>query len=147
MSTQHMTDGDLAAIAVYLQSLPARPPQTAGEPVDPSMVPKGQAIYADRCARCHGDDGRGNGPAYPPLDGNSSVMEPSGVNALRVVLSGGFAPVTAGNPRPYSMPPFAQVLSDDEVAQVVTYIRRAWGNKAGEVSANDVRLYRTTPAR
>jgi mono/diheme cytochrome c family protein len=147
MSTQHLADGDLAAIATYLQSLPAREAVPPPDPVEPSRALKGQAIYADRCARCHGDGGQGNDPAYPPLDGNSSVMEPTGVNAIRMVLSGGFAPVTAGNPRPYSMPPFAQVLGDEDVAAVVTYIRQAWGNRAGAVSATDVRAYRGTPAR
>jgi len=82
---------------------------------------------------------------YPPLDANSSVAEPVGVNAIRIVLSGGFAPVTAGNRRPYSMPPFAQKLSDQEVADVTTYIRRSWGNNAPPVQIDDVRKYRSTP--
>jgi mono/diheme cytochrome c family protein len=68
-----------------------------------------------------------------------------GVNAIRIVLSGGFAPVTAGNRRPYSMPPFAQKLSDQEVADVTTYIRRSWGNNAPPVTVDDVRKYRSTP--
>jgi mono/diheme cytochrome c family protein len=59
----------------------------------------------------------------------------SATNAIRAVLMGGFAPVTAGNPRPYGMPPFAQVLGDADTAAVMTYIRNAWGNAAPEVSA------------
>jgi mono/diheme cytochrome c family protein len=82
---------------------------------------------------------------YPPLDGNSSVTEPTGINAIRMVLLGGFAPVTAANPRPYSMPPFAQQLSDSEVAAVVTYIRRGWSNRASIVRSEDVSRYRHTP--
>jgi mono/diheme cytochrome c family protein len=64
------------------------------------------------------------------------------VNPIRMVLNGGFPPGTAGNPTPYGMPPFAQVLSDDEIAAVVTYIRSAWGNSGAPVSArqaNDLR--------
>ena len=56
------------------------------------------------------------------------------MNAIRMVYVGGFPPSTRGNPRPYGMPPFAHVLSDAEVAAVVTYIRGAWGNKASAVS-------------
>ena len=58
----------------------------------------------------------------------------SAVNPIRMVLNGGFPPGTAGNPMPYGMPPFAQSLSDDEVAAVVTYIRAAWGNRGAAVS-------------
>jgi mono/diheme cytochrome c family protein len=50
------------------------------------------------------------------------------------VLGGGFAPATAGNPRPFGMPPFATVLSDRDVAAVLSHIRSSWGNNAGAVS-------------
>jgi mono/diheme cytochrome c family protein len=73
------------------------------------------------------------------------VTEPTGINTIRIVLSGGFAPATTDNPRPYSMPPFSQKLSDDDAAAVVTYIRQAWSNKAASVSPGDVRAYRSTP--
>ena len=45
-----------------------------------------------------------------------------------------FPPATAGNPRPFGMPPFATLLSDEDVAAVISHIRSAWGNKAGAVS-------------
>jgi mono/diheme cytochrome c family protein len=46
---------------------------------------------------------------------------------------------------PYGMPPFAQSLSDDEVAAVVTYIRTAWGNRGAPVSARDANALRSAP--
>jgi mono/diheme cytochrome c family protein len=67
------------------------------------------------------------------------------VNAIRITLNGGFPPSTRGNPRPYGMPPFAHVLSDDEVAAVVTYIRGAWGNRAAPVSPSEVAAARGVP--
>lgn len=146
-STQHLSDADLHAMATYLQSLPARP-QVA---VDKSsldtraILARGTEIYRARCADCHGSDGNGVAGVYPPLNGNSSVVEPTGINALRVVLLGGFAPVTQGNPRPYSMPPFAQQLSDADVAAVVTYIRQSWSNTASPMLERDVIKYRHTP--
>ncbi|GLQ47526.1 alcohol dehydrogenase [Dyella lipolytica] len=146
-STQYLHDDDLQAIAEYLQSLPPRPkplPDSSGFN-SASLVASGQEIYAQRCANCHGKDGRGVPDVYPPLDGNSSVMEPSGINATRAVLLGGFPAVTQGNLRPYSMPPFAQQLSDAEVAAVITYIRQAWSNHAGAVQERDVIKYRHTP--
>jgi len=146
-STQHMTDGDLAAMATYLASLPERaPPKQRESAVDArDLARRGAVVYADQCAGCHAADGRGKGEAYPPLDGNGSVTDPTGINAIRMVLSGGFAPATPGNPRPYSMPPFSQTLNDDDAAAVVTYIRQAWSNKAASVSPGDVRAYRSTP--
>lgn len=146
-STQHLTDEDLAAIASYLESLPPRPVPVAIDPaIDATaLLHEGEAIYGQHCAACHGKDGKGVAGVYPPLDGNSSVDEPTGINATRVVLLGGFPPVTAGNPRPYSMPPFAQSLSDAEVAAVVSYVRHAWSNHARPVLERDVGKYRQTP--
>jgi mono/diheme cytochrome c family protein len=146
-STQYLSDDDLQAMADYLQSLPARPePLAEKTSVDSKpLVDQGNGIYAQRCASCHGKDGKGVPGVYPPLDGNSSVLEPTGINATRAVLLGGFAPVTQGNPRPYSMPPYAQQLSDAEVAAVVTFIRQSWSNRAAAVQERDVIKYRHTP--
>ncbi|MGY3041056.1 mono/diheme cytochrome c family protein [Rhodanobacter sp. TND4EL1] len=147
LSTQHMTDADLQSVAIYLQSLPPRTPaQTAAAPFrQAASHERGDKLYAQRCADCHGDNGQGVPGIYPPLDGNTSVTEPTGINAIRTVLLGGFAPTTRGNPQPYSMPPFAQQLNDEDVAAVVSYIRQSWSNKAGEVQPVDVSTYRHTP--
>ncbi|HEY8585258.1 MAG TPA: cytochrome c [Rhodanobacter sp.] len=146
-STQHMREDDLRAIATYLQSLPPRAQRPA--PTTPfdarALSERGAKVYTQHCADCHGSRGEGVAGVYPPLDGNTSVTEPTGINATRMILLGGFAPVTAANQRPYSMPPFAQQLSDDEVAAVVTYIRRSWSNQGSVVRAQAVSQYRHTP--
>jgi len=146
-STQHMTDEDLRAVATYLQSLPARPQMAVEKPLldTTAMVNQGAKVYGERCADCHGKEGNGVIGVYAPLNGNTSVNEPTGINAIRVVLLCGFPPATRHHPRPYSMPPFAQQLSDSDVAAVVTYIRQAWGNKAPLVQERDVIKYRHTP--
>ncbi|MGN2253434.1 c-type cytochrome [Frateuria sp. GZRe12] len=146
-STQHMHEDDLRAIAVYLQSLPPRPaPATKGSQVDATaLLDRGADLYGRQCASCHGKDGQGVAGVYPPLAGNTSVTEPTGINAIRIVLLGGFSPTTAAHPRPYSMPPFAQQLSDGDVASVVSYIRHAWDNNAAPVMERDVAAYRHTP--
>ncbi|CAM5262784.1 c-type cytochrome [Rhodanobacter lindaniclasticus] len=145
LSTQHMTDADLQAVATYLQSLPPRAPTAAAPFRQAASHEQGGKLYAQRCADCHGDHGQGVAGVYPPLDGNTSVTGPTSVNAVRSVLLGGFAPATAANPRPYSMPPFAQQLDDAEVAAVVGYIRQSWSNKAGAVTPGEVGRYRHTP--
>lgn len=146
-STQHLRENDLDAIATYLRALPPRPvPSAHPNMLDVSdLLDRGGKLYAQQCASCHGKQGQGVAGVYPPLDRSIAVTEPTGINAIRMVLLGGFAPVTQANPRPYSMPPFAQTLSDADVAAVVSYIRQAWSNQAGAVSERDVAAYRHTP--
>ena len=145
-SLQYVTDEDALAMAVYLKALPQHEPSAPPNPqarlVEPSALALGRTTYVAQCAMCHGDDGKGQAPAYPPLAGNRSITMRTPVNPIRVVLNGGYAPGTYKNPRPYGMPPFSHILSDDEVAAVVTYVRTAWGNAGTPVTAaeaNDLR--------
>lgn len=138
-SLQYLTDEDVEAMAVYLKSLPPRdsepPPTSQARLVDPGTMELGRRIYAAQCAMCHGDEGKGQPPAFPPLAGNQSITMSSPVNSIRMVLNGGYPPGTRKNPRPHGMPPFAHLLSDEEVAAVVTYIRVAWNNTGTPVTA------------
>ena len=149
-SLQYLNDADVRAMAVYLKSLgQGNPlaPELSGIPAPESslLMSFGQTVYTTHCASCHAVDGRGMPPDYPPLASNPSILMESSVNPIRMVLNGGFPPGTAGNPMPYGMPPFAQTLSDDEVAAVVTYIRAAWGNRGSAVSARQANELRTAP--
>src|SRR5450432_531461 len=139
-SLQYLTDDDVRAMAVYLKSLAEGGPPAAARTNIPStesslLLSLGKTVYDSRCVTCHGSDGLGKPPHYPPLAANQSIQMESAVNSIRMVLNGGYPPGTAGNPMPYGMPPFAQALSDDEIAAVVTYIRTSWGNRGAAVSA------------
>jgi mono/diheme cytochrome c family protein len=110
----------------------------------------GRKLYEQHCADCHGKNGRGaagddGAPAYPALAGNRTLQLEEPVNAIRIVLSGGFAPSTEANPRPYGMPPYSQVLDDTEAAAVVSYVRASWGNAARMVTPAEVNGYRAVP--
>ena len=150
-SLQNMTLGDLTAMATYLKSqaqtsAPAEPVQVRPtEQQTAEMMKRGGAIYEKRCADCHQPDGKGVPRIYPPLAGNRSILTPYPINAIRIVLFGGYPPSTEGNPRPYGMPPFYQDLSDVDVAAVVTYIRQSWGNSAAAVSHAEVDRGRKVP--
>jgi mono/diheme cytochrome c family protein len=61
---------------------------------------------------------------------------------VRAVISGGYPPSTAGNPRPYGMPPFGQVLDDRQIAAVLSHVRASWGNDAPAVTTLEVLQYR-----
>ena len=141
-STQHLNDNDLRAMAHYLKALPRQNnTKEDRKPATPESQLIGQGIYHNQCAQCHGDNGEGRGD-YPPLAGNRTVIMNSSVNLVRIILSGGFAPTTEGNPRPYGMPPFGHDLSDSEVAAVATYVRNAWGHQAGAVMPINVQKTR-----
>jgi mono/diheme cytochrome c family protein len=138
-SLQYLTDEDAQAMAVYLKALPQRdsepPPTSQARLVNPAVMELGRKVYEVQCAVCHGDEGKGQTPAYPPLAGNPSITMASPVNSIRMVLNGGYAPGTRKNPRPHGMPPFSHILNDDEVSAVVTYIRVAWENSGTPVTA------------
>ena len=143
-STQYLSDADLHAMAVFLRSLPqseARSPAAAAVPGQPAAA----RLYDTHCADCHGKQGEGKPGAYPALAGNRSVLLASPANSIHVVRNGGFPPATAGNPRPYGMPPFVQTLSDAEIAAVLSHVRTAWGNQGEPVST--LQVQRTHGAR
>ncbi len=162
-STQHLSNEDLNAMAQFLKELPA-PAAAAGSaasqeiavmamaPSDSAakapapLLARGAKLYDEQCAKCHGDDGKGQRTgafnAYPALAGNRAVLMPQTVNLVQIVLNGGYAPATAGNPRPFGMPPFVLVLDDSDVAAVLTHIRGSWGNQASAVSPLEVNRIR-----
>jgi len=124
-STSQMTDADLLAMGVYLKDLPANSSLRQGKPVPDATREQAAKLYLDYCAGCHQAGGRGMPNVFPPLAGNGAVVAPDPANVLKVVL--------AGVPQQGSyvpMPPFAGVLSDEQIAQIANYVRSSWGNSA-----------------
>lgn len=145
-STQHMTESDLKAVAVYLASLPAPvSSKKTAEIMKAADYKVGQALFTENCAGCHGEQGQGVAGIYPALAANPTVVEPTGVNTMRSVLLGGFTVTTQSNPEPYSMPPFADALDNTQIAAVVNYIRQSWGNNATALKPEAVRVMRHKP--
>lgn len=81
---------------------------------------RGEKVYAANCVTCHQANGKGVPGAFPALDGSLVVNGPL-AEQLNVVMNGRRA-----------MPPWKGVLSETEIAAVVTYTRNSWGNKAQE---------------
>jgi mono/diheme cytochrome c family protein len=145
-STPYLSDADIHAIAVYLKSLPASGDQQAYAYDDATTTAlrgghataPGAATYATRCASCHGLDAKGFAPYLPPLAGNPTVLGGDPSSLINLVLNGSTPLVVKGAPDAYRMPQFRLQLSDQEIADVVTFIRGGWGNRASPVTAAQV---------
>ena len=99
--------------------------QTAATP-SPNPYVDGPAIYAQRCAACHGEQGQGSG-GVPELSGNGAVTANDPKRVIAIVKHGAGA-----------MPAFDSQLSDVEIAGVLTYIRTAWGNAGTSIAPYQV---------
>ncbi|MBI3347866.1 MAG: cytochrome c [Burkholderiales bacterium] len=151
-STAALNDADLSAMAAYLRALPEQAvvrPEPARP--DPRRREHGAGLYREHCAACHGERGEGRldasgAPAYPALAGSRVVTQANAANLLRVIERGGFAPATPGHPRPYGMPPFAGVLSTDDLAALASHLRQSFGHRAGEIDTVEVLRLRAAAA-
>lgn len=152
-STQHLSDADLQAVAVYLKTLPASERQVSSFKADPTTAKalaagqegsRGAELYVDNCSACHRTNGQGYERVFPKIAGNSSVLSEDPVSMIRLVLAGSKLPSTATAPSELGMPGFAWRMSDEEVAQLLTFIRSSWGNQAPAVSAGQVAQMRAT---
>lgn len=143
-STSHMRPDDRAAIATYLKSLPPRDLGDHEEP-DPARMKAGEAVFVERCVVCHQEPQtvRMSGPLpdYPHLGGDTLVAGRDPTTVVRIILEGAQSPVTPNAPTGYSMPSFAS-LSNQQIADVATYIRASWGNNASSVRRADVKSLR-----
>ncbi|QJI18516.1 MULTISPECIES: cytochrome c [unclassified Pseudomonas] len=146
-SMQYMSEDDLTAIARYLKSLPAVDPKDQPHQYDKQVAEAlwkgddskpGAAVYIDNCAACHRTDGHGYTRVFPALAGNPVLQTADATSLINIVLKGGTLPATHAAPSTFTMPAFAWRLSDQEVADVVSFIRGSWGNQGAPVKAGEV---------
>ena len=140
-STSLMNEEDVHAVAVYLKSLAARSDDAWQQP-SPDVMKTGAEIYTDACASCHLQNGVGQPKTFPPFGGNSVVQQDDPTGVLHLILAGSRTGPGATRPTALSMPSFAWKLNDREVADVATYIRNSWGNRASAASADAAKQMR-----
>lgn len=158
-STSHMSDADLQGVAEYLKSLPARSeakatPYVAGT-AETEQLKKldfskaGARVYYEYCSNCHVTSGAGYAPYQPPLAGNPVVMDKDASSLINLTLNGSLRVFSGQGPDVNNMPYFRQLLTDQQIAEAVTFIRSSWGNTASAVTAADVAAIRqaTDPTR
>ncbi len=122
----------MASGAVVAQQAAAVTQPANDEATKTAYITQGEVVYNDYCAACHGVSGEGGGG--PALAKNGFVKGRAAV--INQILFGA---------SDHGMPPFAPELTDEQIAQVATYIRNTWGNEAGVVLPRSVELRRTTP--
>jgi thiosulfate dehydrogenase len=150
-STQHFGDDDLVAIATYLKSLPPGkdevPMPSVPLQAGPSILPAkmfstpGGLGYVQFCVDCHRQDGAGVKGIFPPLAQNATVTSADPATLLHLALTGWKTAETAAYPRVYTMPGFSR-LSDQELADIMSFVRESWGNNAGTINAYQVKRVR-----
>jgi mono/diheme cytochrome c family protein/glucose/arabinose dehydrogenase len=138
-------DGELANRAAKVLARIGWPGKVGAEPaaapltsVEQKRFAAGQDIFKNLCEGCHGADGREQPGAAPNIAGSATVIGPAGV-PIRVLLHGKEGAVGL-------MPAHGETLSDEEIASVLTYVRRAWGQTGAPVDAAAVQQIRTATA-
>lgn len=124
---------------------PPTPPTTAQ--VTPATLQPGQAAFESTCAVCHQASGSGVPGTFPPLAGSEWVNGPPEI-PIAVVLRGAQGSFKVGG-MTYSgsMPPHRDTLKDDQIAEILSYVRSSWGNSASPVTAAQVATLRKSHAQ
>jgi mono/diheme cytochrome c family protein len=111
-------------------------------PIDPSMTNyyAGMQVYnRPTCGACHQPNGMGTPGTFPPLAGAEWVMEKDPSRVIRIVLDGLTGPIQVrGQAYNSQMPGWRTQISELEIAQVITYVRKSWGNTADPVTPEQV---------
>lgn len=138
LSFSHMTDEDTKAIAIYLKSLPGKAQDATPLLATSPTMTAGGAIYRDQCSACHGLDGKGVPNLFPAIADASGVRSSDPTTAIRIVLRGARSVATDREPTSPGMPSYGWQLDDEQVADVLNYIRNSWGSAASTIEAKDV---------
>lgn len=139
-STKWLDEQDLKAISAYL----TQGKKMAGPKVLPVVgTPDnaGEELYVGLCAGCHGVNGEGQPHSSVPLNINTTAMYDSPLNLIRVIREGIEERNLALGERMQTMPAYADQLSEQQMADLVNYLRQKWGGQEGNVTAPDVADY------
>ena len=131
-----------AAATAQASSQAASTPGAAAPAGQPSWAALGEQVFGNKCAACHQLTGQGLPGVFPPLKGSPVVTAADPTEHIHTVLRGLSGKTIGGVAYATPMPAFADQLSDEEVAAVLSYERNSWGNQAPPVKPEDVKLAR-----
>ena len=125
-----------------IEEVATRQPRTP----EGEVFAKGRRVFQVYCMVCHQANGLGTPGQFPPLAGSEWVLAPSPNRIIRLVLNGGQGPIEVKG-QTYSaaaMPPWKDLLKDEDIAAALTYVRqnKDWGNSAPEVKPEQIKALR-----
>ena len=138
-------DGWLAPVASRAggQVVEAEKPAVARKfPIDEAVHHRGEEVFSRTCIACHGEDGKGVPGAFPPLDGSDWLTGDPSIPA-RIVSQGLQGPIEVNGQKINSAMPGLADLSDQEIADVLTFVRQNWSNDAAPVTVDLVKKVRS----
>ncbi len=146
LSTARLSVADITAIAAYLKSLGNDTAANTPLAMADARMKAGAAIYADACSACHASNGKGVPNLFPSLAESANVRSRDATTLIRIVLRGAASAATKAEPTAPAMPSFAWQMNDQEIADVLTYIRNRWGMAAPAVAPDKIHELRTSLA-
>ena len=138
-SSQYMTDADIAAIQNYLtgDKLPEAG-KRAEVPIDAAVRQSGRDAYISVCAGCHGLNGEGKPHIAPSMNSNTTAQLADPRNLLRVILDGLPEQKLANGEVMQAMPGFRDMLSKEQIADLINYMRAEWGGQPADITIKDI---------
>lgn len=111
-----------------------------------AQIAAGQQLFMGTCSACHQAEGQGVPRVFPPLAKSDYLMADK-KRAIATVLNGLTGPVTVNGAEYTSVMPAMSHFNDDDIANILTYVRNAWGNSGDVVTAKEVTEVRSTTKR
>lgn len=132
----------LSLILVLSTAFVSKPIANAQQPSIKASIDRGKTIYLQRCMACHQVDGTGVPRLNPPLDGASTVKGNDKLKLVRIIIKGMTERVEIDGEYYDNNMSANPDLTDTQIADVLTYIRNNWSNKASVVTAAEVKAAR-----
>jgi nitrite reductase (NO-forming) len=135
---------DLRKSAAAPVAAPA-PVAAAFVKADDEQMKRGLAVYSRTCIACHQPTGKGLAPVFPPIAG-VPIVNGDAALPIKFILHGLMGPITVDGVTYNSMMPPVAGVSDQDIADVLTYVRQSFGNKSNPVTADQVKAVRAANA-
>lgn len=110
---------------------------------------KGQKLYNEYCKTCHQETGKGLGSVYPPIAGSDYIKTKSKAEIIKAVTGGLKGEITV-NGKKFNgvMAPLPAKYTDQDVADILTYVYNSWGNPGGTFTVAEIKKSRVkAPAK
>lgn len=138
-SLRHLTDADIQSMIVYLRDIELPAPNTpkSGDSFNPQT--DGYVMYQDLCSTCHGASGEGVKSVAPTLRDRGNGEQGRSLNIAQALLSGAET-AHREDKMPYSMPSYAEILTNAQIAEIVNFVmnNKEWNNHNAPITAKDV---------